>query len=413
VTARLGPAYGRLWQASTLSNLGDGIAMVGGALVAVQLTTSATLVAGVQVALALPWLLFTLHAGAMADRYDRRGLLIGASAVRALGFGLVGVLALGDLLTLPLLYGVLFVLGAGEVLFDTTSQSVVPSLVDRRRLGAANGRLAAAQMVANQFVGGPIAGALAVTAIAGIFFGPAALFAVAALLLLGLPRGLTAPHPRGRSMLAEIREGLGVLVAQDTLRTLAILAAMLNLAGAGFYAVFVLFVVGPDSPMGLSELGFGLLTAAMAAGGVLGSLLAERLEQRLGPARTLVAAMALTSGCLVVPVVTPAVVPIAAMVSLIGVGTMTINIVVVSSRQRMIPDHLLGRVNAAYRLIGQGATPVGALLGGVIGDLVGLRAVFVVGVALTFAAALLAARRLSDAALLADVPAGSSDERHR
>jgi MFS family permease len=100
-------------------------------------------------------------------------------------------------------------------------------------------------------------------------------------------------------------------------------------------------------------------------------------------------------------------------VFLIGVGTMTINIVVVSSRQRIIPDHLLGRVNAAYRLIGQGATPVGALLGGVIGDLVGLRAVFVVGVVLTLGAALVAARRLSDTALAADVGTTASDRRRR
>jgi MFS family permease len=409
VRARLGPTFGRLWQAAAWSNLADGIAMVGGALVAVQLTRSATLVAGVQIALTLPWLLLALHAGALADRYDRRDLLVWAAGIRALGFGFVGMLALGDLLTLPLLYAVLFVLGAGEVLFDTTSQSLVPSLVDRRRLEAANGRLVAVEVVANQFVGGPLAGVLVAASVAAVFLGPAALFAVAGLLLLGLPRGMRAVHPRGRSLQAEIREGLDELRRQPALRTLAILALLVNLAGAAFYAVFVLFVVGPGSAMGLSGVGFGLLMATMAAGSLVGTAIVEPLEERFGAARVLVGAMALTATGLLGPLLTTAVPPMAAVVFLVGVGTMLINVVVVSARQRIIADHLLGRVNAAYRLIGQGAMPVGALLGGIVGDLAGLRAVFLGGFAVMVAATLLAGRRLSDAALAAPQRAPATD----
>jgi MFS family permease len=392
----LGPAYRRLWQASAASNLADGIAMVGGALVAVQLTRSGTLVAAVHVALTLPWLLLALHAGALADRYDRRSLLLGASAGRAAGFAVVGGLVLADALSLPALYAVVFVLGAGEVLFDTTSQSIVPSLVPRERFAAANGRLVAAQQVMNQFVGAPLAGVLAATLVAGVFLGPAALYAFALVILLRLPRSPRPARVAGSTMRAEIAEGLGYLVRHRALRTLAVLAGLLNLANAAYFAVFVLFVVGPESPMGLPEVAYGILAALLAAGAVAGSLIAERVELRLGPTRLLVISLALIGLLLSVPILTTNPGAIAIMAFLVGSQAMLANVTLVSARQRIVPGHLLGRVNAAYRFIGQGIAPVGALLGGALTDLAGLRIVFAVAVTVQLLAVINAARQLSD-----------------
>jgi MFS family permease len=396
---RLGPSYNRLWQAAGVSNLADGILMYGGALVAVQLTRSATLVAGAMVAMSVPWLLLSLHAGALADRYDRRTLLMGAAILRASGVLLVGGLALAGLLTLPVLYAALFLVGVGEVLFDTTSQSVLPSLVERDELSVANGRIKAVQMVGNQFAGGPIAGLLVAASIAAVFFGPAALYAAAAVILLRLPRGVRTVEPTGTSMVADIREGLHALMIRPVLLRLALLALVVNLAAHGFAAVFVLFVVGPESPMGLSGVEYGLLMALLATGSVLGSLVVGWLEERLGPSRQLQFALVFAAGCLVVPAVTANAAAVAATLLVLGFMITQINVVAISSRQRIIPDRLLGRVNAAYQLIGQGAAPLGALVAGVIADLTSLPTVFVVMVALVLVGALVVVRPLTDAAL--------------
>jgi MFS family permease len=393
---RLGPDYGRLWRAAALSNLSDGILLVGGPLVAIQLTRSATLVAGALVALSLPWLLFTLPAGALADRYDRRDLLLGATLARVAIVAGAGTIALAGSFTLPVLYVTLFLLGACEVLFDTTSQSMIPSVVARDHLNVANGRLAAAQMVGNQFAGFPLAGLLVTVAVAWVFFGPAVLFLLAVPALLRMSRGL---QPAGRTeatLRADIREGLGELFARPVLVRLAALAAVVNIAAGAFNGVFVLFVVGPQSPMGLSEIGYGLLAALLAAGSVLASLVVGTLDARLGPARLMVVALLLVAAALTVPIVSTSVTLVATMLLVLGFGITVLNVVVVSSRQRIIPNRLLGRVNAAYQLIGQGAGPVGALAGGVVADLTSLPTVFLMATMLVLGAAMLLGLPLRD-----------------
>jgi MFS family permease len=393
---RLGPDYGRLWRAAALSNLSDGILLVGGPLVAIQLTRSATLVAGALVALSLPWLLFTLPAGALADRYDRRDLLLGATLARVAIVAGAGTIAVAGSFTLPVLYVTLFLLGACEVLFDTTSQSMVPSVVARDHLNVANGRLAAAQMVGNQFAGFPLAGLLVTVAVAWVFFGPAVLFLLAVPALLRMSRGL---QPAGRTeatLRADIREGLGELFARPVLVRLAALAAVVNIAAGAFNGVFVLFVVGPQSPMGLSEIGYGLLAALLAAGSVLASLVVGTLDARLGPARLMVVALLLVAAALTVPIVSTSVTLVATMLLVLGFGITVLNVVVVSSRQRIIPNRLLGRVNAAYQLIGQGAGPVGALAGGVVADLTSLPTVFLMATMLVLGAAMLLGLHLRD-----------------
>jgi MFS family permease len=393
---RLGPDYGRLWRAAALSNLGDGILLVGGPLVAIQLTRSATLVAGALVALSLPWLLLSLPAGALADRYDRRGVLLTTTVLRVGIVVLAGSTALTGSFSLPALYLTLFLVGACEVLFDTTSTSLVPSLVERGHLSRANGRLTAAQMVGNQFAGAPLAGLLVSVAVAWVFFGPAVLFVLAIPALRRVPRGAPITGRGDATLRADIREGLAELRARPVLVRLAALAAVVNIASGAFHGVFVLFVVGPGSPMGLSEIGYGMLAALLAAGSVLGSLVVGPLESWLGPSRLMVGALLLVAAALTVPIVSTGVAPVAAMLVALGFAITLLNVVVISSRQRIIPDRMLGRVNAAYQLIGQGAGPVGALAGGLLADLTTLPAVFLMASALVLGGALLLGLPLRD-----------------
>lgn len=376
VAPGLGKDFRRLWLASGLSNLGDGVAMVALSLIAVRLTTSATLVAGVAVAVQLPQALATLPAGAIADRMDRRDLMIAANVGRAVAVALAAAVAIGGGLGLPALYAVALALGTASVIVDATAQSTVPMVVARERLSAGNGRLVGTQIAAQEFVGGPLAGLLVGLAVVLAFTAPALLYVAAAVVLLTM-RGEYRPRRAESTRLGEdIAEGLRYLAGHRLLRTLAGMAALANLAGSGFFAIFVLFVVGGRAPMQLSEPAYGALLACLAAGAVVGALTAERAQRRLGRVRLLQATILGWTACFAVPAFSADVVVVAAALFLAGYVNMLANVIMVSLRQTLVPGHLLGRVNATMRLVGTGAAPLGAAIAGPVADLFGLRFVF-------------------------------------
>ena len=147
--------YWRLWGASAVSNLADGVFFVVIPLLAVRLTDSPILIAGLAIAARLPWLLFVLVAGALADRLDRRTTMRNVQIFRAAMLVLLAALALTDGLSLPILYVSALALGVAETLFDTAAQSIMPSIVEKDQLATANGRLYGVELVMNQFVGPP------------------------------------------------------------------------------------------------------------------------------------------------------------------------------------------------------------------------------------------------------------------
>jgi MFS family permease len=402
----LGPAYWKLWSASAGSNLADGIFWVALPLLALRLTDSPALIAGVAFASRLPWLLFALVAGALADRLDRRRTMVLVDLVRAALLGSLTAAVILDVASLPLLYVVAFALGVFETLFDTSAQSIMPSLVRKEQLSVANGRLYAAELTMNQFVGPPLGGLFAAVAIESAFGSGAVAYLLAALVLASIA-GTFRPVREGppARLDREIAEGLRYLVRHRVLRTLAIMVGISNLGGAATFSIFVLYAVAPG-PLGLSEVGFGLLATAGAVGSIAGSLLAPRMEKLTGRANLLaisVAAMAVTAA---LPAFTTSAIVVAAGMVVGGLMSIAWNVVTVSLRQRIVPDRLLGRVNASYRLLAWGTLPVGAALGGVLGELLGLRAVFIVAGAMT---ALLVLGRLviTDAAIDAAEAEGS------
>jgi MFS family permease len=353
-------------------------------------------------------LLTTLHAGALADRLDRRRTMLLANLARAvLLVGLTATVAL-DLDRIWLLYAVAFGLGVAETLHDTSAQSFLPQLVGRDRLSRANGRLYGVELTANQFVGPPLGGFLVAAAAWLSVAVPAALFAVAALALLRI-RGDYRPQRSGprTSLAADVREGLATLWNHRLLRTFAIMVGIFNLSATAFTSVLVLYAVGDDAPMGLSEAQYGLLLTASAAGSLLASLTAERVEARLGRAWLL--RLCVLSGVITpfVPVVTADAWAVGAGIVAFGMGAVYWNIVVVSFRQRITPDHLLGRVNAGFRLLAWGTMPIGAGLAGLIGELFGLRPVFLTASVLVAGMLLV---RITDAQLDAAEPVAAPAE---
>jgi MFS family permease len=402
--------YWRLWGASAASNLADGIFWIAFPLLAVRLTDSPALIAGVAVVGRLPWLVFVLFAGALADRLDRRRTMISVSLLRVVVSALIGLTIVTQTDQLWMLYVAAFVLGMGETLFDTAAQSVMPSVVEKDDLAKANGRLYAVELTMNQFVGPPVGGLLAGLAIALAFAGSALAFVFAALSLAALAGSFkpVRDETQKTSIVADIREGLSYLFHHRLLRTLAIMVGIGNLASSAAFAVFVLFAVQPTG-MGLDELSYGILLTSMAIGSLAGSLVVERVEQWLGRSRLLLVSAVLLTIMIAVPGVTPNPWLVGASFAISGFAVVLWNVVTVSLRQRIVPDALLGRLNASYRLLAWGSQPIGALLGGLIGEAMGLPAVFLIAGVGSFLVAIPLALTVTDERIAAAEREGEAE----
>jgi MFS family permease len=383
---RLGKNYFKLFGASTISNLGDGIGVIAYPWLASALTRNALLIALVAVVQRLPWLLFSLPAGVLTDRKDRRSLMVMASVVRAvltLGVAFVvvaqtselpGVDILNDpeaqlptnvVLYILVLFATLL-LGTAEVLYDNSAQTFMPTIVHTDQLEKANGRLWSTEMVANTFVGPPLGAVLIAAAFALPFFVDAATFAVSAVLISLVPR--TAPQvPTGSevkpSWRSELVEGIRWLWNHELLRPLAIILGLLNALGALTGAVLILFA---QEVLETSATEFAILTTGGAIGGLVGGWTASNISRRIGSGPSLY--LTLLGG---------AVTNIAIGLSsswmfawvMFAFSTLTAvlwNVITVSLRQTIIPDHLLGRVNSVYRFFAWGMMPIGSVTGGLI-----------------------------------------------
>lgn len=358
-----------------ISNLGDGTSAIAYPWLATTLTRSPVLVAGVGVASRLPWLLVSLHAGAVIDRSDRRTVMIAMNAARAAITALVVALVVTDLMTIPLLFAAALLLGVAEVLYDNGAQTILPRLVPAERLERANGDLWGAETVTNQFVGPPLGGLLIAVGLAVPFVLDTVSFALSAFLILSIAGSYRAAaaagipgdegaagalRPRIRD---DIAEGFRWLWRHELLRSLAVTLGVINLASTMGFATFVLFV---QEVLGLGAAGFGVLSTASAAGAVLGSLLAADVTRRIGTDPSLQLTLWAGAVTSLVIAVTSAALVVGGMSVAIGFTAVVWNVITVSLRQSIIPDHLLGRVNSVYRFFGWGGMPVGALLGGAL-----------------------------------------------
>lgn len=387
MTRALGAGYRKLFGASTISNLGDGVGLIASPWLASALTRSPLLIAAVGVAQRLPWLVFTLPAGVITDRADRQRLMVTANAARAVLTGLLAVAVLARSGTLPapdevdavvgttwpLYLAVILatlLTGTAEVLYDNSAQTFMPAIVEPTELERANGRLYSAELVANQFLGPPLASLLLATGFVLPILVDAGSFAVSAALvasITGLRRAgrAAAPSTAGArsSWRAELAEGFGWLWRHQLIRTFAVALGCLNLLGAMGQAVLVLY---GQEVLHTTVLEFGLLSTGVALGGVAGGWAASWVTARIGSGR----AVGLTlwvggAGSIAVGLVSHW-----ALVAVLFAVTMFVavlwNVITVSLRQTVIPDRLLGRVNSVYRFFGWGAIPVGTLLGGTL-----------------------------------------------
>lgn len=381
VSARLSPAYWRLWTASAISNLGDGVLIVALPLLASRLTRSELSIAFIGVAAALPWLLLSLPIGAMVDRIDHRLLMVRADVFRATVVGALAVVVASENAEIWMLWLAAGCLGVAEVFFDNASQAMVPSLVPVEALEKANGRRFAVEVAANSFVGTPIGSLLFVSAMWLPFGFDAATFAIAAALVFTI-RAATTSKPstteRPRLLRIEIAEGLRWLSGNRVLRGLAIAAGLSVVGMQMTAAIFVLFA---QDLLDLSDRWYGALIAIGAIGAVAGGLVAERLTKRFGSLAIIYGTVIVWTLCMFAEGFWPRLWVSAAATVAMAFGTTVWNTVTVSLRQRIVPPHLFGRVNSVYRWLVWGSISVGAALGGVVAHQFGLRAPFFVGAA--------------------------------
>ena len=373
-----------LWTATTFANLADGVFKLALPLLAVQLTLSPGLVAGTIFALTLPWPLFALPVGALGDRLDRRYILVCSNLLRISVLGLLTTTVLLDVVTLPLLYGVAFLLGTAEVFYDTISPALVPTVVPKQKLEQGNAWLTGSQTVTNEFVGPPLGGALAAVGI-GLALGTSAGLYIFAVFALVLMTGAFRPaYRRTTGIRSDIVEGIKFLWQQPVLRTLTIILSVTAGCWNAWFAVLVLYVVAPG-PVGLSPFGYGILMTCLGIGGVLGAALTPLAITMIGR-RGVIATNFLTMiTMLSVPVITTNVWIIGISMVAGGVGSSLWNITVGSLRQRITPEHLQGRVVGVGRLIGWGSVPLSAGISGIVAETFGVRAVFAGGAILTAA----------------------------
>ncbi|HYN95005.1 MAG TPA: MFS transporter [Pilimelia sp.] len=363
-SARLGADFTRLWTASAVSNIGDGVTMAAGPLLVASVSSNPTLIAGGVFAQQLPWLLFALLSGAYVDRLDRRLLIVVVNLGRAAALAALAGAIATETVTVAVIYAVLFLLGTGETLADTAMGALLPSVVAPGDLPSANARLYATVNIGQQFLAKPLGAWLFVVSAAVPFGLDALTFAVAAALMAGIRAAPAAAGPRPRTSLrAEIGDGVRWLWHHRLLRTLAVTMGLGNVAFCAAFAVFVLYC---RQRLGLSAVGYGFLLTVFAVGGLLGSTVAARLVRTFGNTPVLRAGLAIEVVTHLTLAVTTTPWVAAAILIAFSIHATAWGVVVVSIRQRIVPSPLLGRVGSVYALLDLGGAAVGSLLGGLL-----------------------------------------------
>lgn len=384
-TTKLGKNYWKLWTAHATSNLGDGLASVAFPWLASAVTREPFLIALIAVMSRLPWLVFTLPAGVITDRYDRKKIIVAMNFLQGILALVLALTLLVEANSLPsldnlansvnfetnyfLYFSLLFIsllFGFTEVLRDNAGQTFLPSVVERENLESANGKLWSVEYLANSFIGPPISSFLLGVSIFLPFFIHSSTFFIAAA-LVGLITRINVEEVREKkssiNFRAEIREGFTWLWSHSLLRPMAIILGSMNLIGAITAATFILFA---QEILETSVFEFAILGTAGAVGGTLGGVLGPKISKKLGSGRSLyLTLMILPATALLIGLSSNWLV-VWAMIFCATIFAVLWNVITVSLRQSIIPSELLGRVNSVYRFFAWGSMPIGTLIGGAI-----------------------------------------------
>jgi MFS family permease len=339
-------------------------------LLAASFTRDPITIAGIGVFTPLAKIVVSLGGGVLVDRSDRRRLMLASDLLRLVVMAVFAALVVSEQVSFAVVYAVVFVLGIGEFLYDTSATAVVRDIVPRRRLTTANGWLYAAEDGAQDLVAPPLGAVLFTLAAWLPFIVDAASFGVSALLILTL-RGKFRPErpeqpEQPTSVRVELRDGFAFIRGRPFFRAAVVVWSTLGFALGLAIATLVLFVL---QTLDGGSLGFAAVVTAGAVGIVVGNLFAGRLERKLRPGGLLVSAVTLGGVALLATGTAPALGVAALAQGVWGMGFALANTEMVTIRQRLVPDALLGRVTGVFGLASSLGMVIGAVIGGVLTDL--------------------------------------------
>lgn len=376
--------FAKLWTASTLSALGTGLTIVAAPLYVSARTSNALIVSATTGVAMLPWLLFALPAGVLVDRVDRRRLMVAIDWARTAAMGVLAVAILGGWSSIILLDLVLFLVNTGETAFEPAAQSMVPAVVPRNQLERANGWLVGGLTLTRYMIAGPLGGFMFIVAASIPFFANAGTYAASAI-LVGLvggtyratpPRQSPSPEAPGPPRWRAWGAGLRFLFSQRMLRTMAILIGLLNVTLAAATAVLVLLA---KERLHVGSVGYGSLFTCMAVGSLLGSAFGDRVIRRVTATWTIRIGLIVEALTHLTLALATNVYVVGVVMAAFGIHAALWTIVGSSLRQRLTPEHMLGRVSSATMFISTGGNCVGALLGGALAGAFGITAPYWVG----------------------------------
>lgn len=384
----LGRPFGYLWSASAFTNLGDGVLLAAGPLLIASLTTSPALVGGAVLVQQLPWLLFSLFSGALADRLDKRRLVVIVNFSRALAMVLLASSVATGTATVLVVYIALFILGVGETLADNASSPMVVAAVPAEELGRANARLGLTFTMGNQLAGPPLGAALFALGSAIPLAAQAMTFILGAVLISRV-RLTAAPsdqaRPTVRGVITDVAEGLRWLRSHRPLLTLMGAILVMNIA---FMTAFATWVLYGTQLLGLSEFQFGLLITCSAVGGLAGPLAYGLVQPRIGHAGILRFAFFFEGSMFLLFATVPPAWVVASTMVIFGAHTMVWGVAATTLVQRTTPKPLLARVTSVYAMANIGGAAIGAGAGALIAELISLTAGFWIGGTLILVVAL-------------------------
>ncbi|OLT48027.1 MFS transporter [Saccharomonospora sp. CUA-673] len=356
----------------------EGLMIAAMPMLAVTITTDPQAVSLVNVVGQLPWLLLALFAGLLVDRVRRTSVLMTGQVLLLVAAGVLAVAGSLDALTLPLLLCVAFAVTTAQVLGDGASGALLPTIITRDRLPAANARMMLLERGIAQFIAPPVAGAVLALALGGPAWMACGAAVAALLLAAGLRRSaepVAPPRPATRSNpFRDIAEGLRYLVAAPLLRAVTVTVALGSFAASATIAMLVLYVT---QELGLGELGYGAMLACFAAGWVLMTFAVHRVVDRFGYSWSMrmSSTMAIVTAVLIAAA-PPSPVFVGAVLALQSAAVLVWNVCSQSTRQRFTPNRLLGRVLTSHKMLAWGLTPLGALMGGFVAANWNLRGVW-------------------------------------
>ena len=369
---RLGPRFWRMWGAMASSSVGDGMFFVALPLLALQYTRSPLAIAGIVIAGQVPAILVALPVGTLADRLNRRRLILTIQAARFAILAAFSLITLAGAGNLALIYGTAFALGGLNISFDVVGSSALPFLVRSENLVQANAHLLNADMTAENMVGPAVGGVAFAVARSLPFIADAFSLAGAALLLRGAVPD-TEPEPTTSTAWEDLRQGVRWFIGQPLLRQLTAVIGSLAFCQGMVLGLLVLYA---REQLHLSSAGYGFLLAAASIGTVIGGLIARRVHDRLGAGGTLIGSAIAFGIAYPVMAVTHSAVLACGFLFVQEMAVIVGNTASRSLRQRIVPPEMQGRAASANSMVIMSCVPLGGLLGGTIAAAAGLTATF-------------------------------------